>query len=133
MNNALRVIEQNWQPIAPLLSIPSTEDAYQKLVDLLNELLDEVGDNKQHPLSSLLRVVGILVSNYEQEHYPVTYSSPQEVLEYLMEEHNLKQSDLPEIGSQGVVSEILRGKRELNKRQIQALSVRFNISPEVFF
>ena len=56
-----------------------------------------------------------------------------EMLQYLMEEHGLTQSDLPEVGSQGVVSEILRGKRELNVRQIRALSKRFNVSPSVFF
>jgi transcriptional regulator with XRE-family HTH domain len=46
-----------------------------------------------------------------------------------MEEHGLTQSDLPEIGSQDVLSEILRGKRELNVRQIRALATRFHVSP----
>jgi HTH-type transcriptional regulator/antitoxin HigA len=49
-----------------------------------------------------------------------------------MEEHDLRQSDLPEIGSQGVVSEILSGKRELNVRQIKELAQRFQVSPAVF-
>ena len=48
-----------------------------------------------------------------------------------MEEHDLTQSDLPEVGSQGVVSEILGGKRALNVRQIRALSERFGVSPAV--
>jgi len=52
---------------------------------------------------------------------------------FLMEQHGLTQGDLPEIGSQGVVSEILRGKRELNVRQIGALSKRFHLPPDVFF
>jgi HTH-type transcriptional regulator/antitoxin HigA len=39
---------------------------------------------------------------------------------------------LPEIGSQGVVSEVLAGKRELNTRQIRALAKRFGVSPAVF-
>ena len=52
---------------------------------------------------------------------------------FLMKEHGLKQGDLAEIGSQGVVSDILRGKRELNVRQIKSLSRRFNVSPAVFF
>lgn len=50
-----------------------------------------------------------------------------------MEEHGLKQDDLKEIGSQGVVSEILRGKRELNTRQISMLAKRFGVSPAAFF
>jgi len=49
-----------------------------------------------------------------------------------MEEHDLAQSDLPEIGSQGVVSEILAGKRDLNVRQISQLAERFGVSPAVF-
>lgn len=39
-----------------------------------------------------------------------------DVLVFLMAEHNLKQSELPELGSRGVVSEILNGKRQLNLR-----------------
>ena len=54
------------------------------------------------------------------------------MLRYFMEEYSLSQSDLPEVGSQGIVSEILNGKRELNLRQIRALAERFNVSPSVF-
>ncbi len=49
-----------------------------------------------------------------------------------MAEHGLTQSDLPEVGSQGVISEILRHKRELNVRQVRALAARFGVSPAVF-
>jgi HTH-type transcriptional regulator/antitoxin HigA len=49
-----------------------------------------------------------------------------------MEEQGLTQSDLPEVSSQGVVSEVLNGKRELNVRQIRALANRFNVSPAAF-
>ncbi len=49
-----------------------------------------------------------------------------------MKQHNIKQSDLPEIGSQGVVSEILRGKRELNISQIKKLAKEFRVSPDTF-
>jgi len=49
-----------------------------------------------------------------------------------LQEHELRQSDLPEIGSQGIVSEVLTGKRELNVRQIMQLAKRFGVSPAVF-
>ena len=55
-----------------------------------------------------------------------------EALKFLMEQHGLKQGDLKEIGSQGVVSEILTGKRELNIRQVRALSERFGVSTATF-
>lgn len=50
----------------------------------------------------------------------------------IMEEYNLEQKDLPELGSEGVVSEILSGKRELNVRQVKALSERFRVPSSVF-
>ena len=54
------------------------------------------------------------------------------MLKFFMEQHDLTPSDLPELGTQRVVSEMLRGKRELNTRQMKALSKRFHVSPAVF-
>jgi HTH-type transcriptional regulator/antitoxin HigA len=59
-------------------------------------------------------------------------ASGAEMLRFFMAEHGLAQADLPEIGSQGVVSEILNSKRELNVRQIRLLAARFHVSPAVF-
>jgi HTH-type transcriptional regulator/antitoxin HigA len=101
-------------------------------VERLNRLLDEVGTDEQHPLYTLLDTLGTLIHAYEEEHHPIPECSGVDVLRFLMEEHGLTQSDLPEIGSQGVVSEILRGKRDLNVRQIRALAKRFHVSPGVF-
>jgi len=49
-----------------------------------------------------------------------------------MQAHDLTQSDLPEVGNQGVVSEILAGNLELNVRQLRALGERFGADPVVF-
>ena len=55
-------------------------------------------------------------------------------MRFLMEQHGLKQKDLADVfGAQSIVSEVLSGKRELNKQQIRRLSERFHVSPEVFF
>jgi HTH-type transcriptional regulator/antitoxin HigA len=56
-----------------------------------------------------------------------------EVLRFLMREHGLSQRDLPEVGTQSVVSEVLAEKRQLNVRQIRALSKRFGVTADVFF
>ncbi len=69
---------------------------------------------------------------YSSYTHTINDSTPLDTLKYLMEEHNLKQSDLTEIGSQGVVSEILAGKRTLNIEQIKKISYKFNVSPLVF-
>ena len=121
-----------WSVVDQGLSI-RTETDYNRAIEMLNKLLDEVGDNESHPLYNFLEVLGTLIESYEEDHVKIPDVAAREVLKYLMEEHGLTQADLSEIGSQGVVSEILRGKRELNTRQIKALSKRFRVSPAVFF
>ena len=124
-------LEAHWANIAPLLIIRN-ERQYNVAIERLNELLDEIGDNEKHPLYSLLDTLGTLAHAYEAEHYPIPDSTGAEILRFLMDEHGLTQSDPPEIGSQGVVSEILSGKRELNVRQIRSLAQRFGVSSAVF-
>jgi HTH-type transcriptional regulator/antitoxin HigA len=124
-------LQIHWTNIAPLLSIRN-EREYSAAVKRLNGLLDEIGDDEKHPLYGLLDTLGTLVHLYEEEHYPIPEATGAEALRFLMGEHNLAQSELPEIGSQGVVSEILNGKRELNVRQIRELAVKFQVSAAVF-
>ncbi|RJP53179.1 MAG: transcriptional regulator [Anaerolineaceae bacterium] len=128
LTNELRT---HWANIASLLLIRN-EREYNAAVKRLNALLDEIGDNEKHPLYGLLDTLGSLIALYEEEHYPIPDATGADVLHFLMDEHGLAQSDLPEIGSQGVVSEILNGKRELNVRQIRGLAKRFKVSPAVF-
>jgi HTH-type transcriptional regulator/antitoxin HigA len=124
-------LQIHWSNIAPLLTIRS-ERQYNAAVKHLNELLDVVGDHEKHPLYSLLDTLGTLIHAYEEEHYEIPDVSGVEVLRALMEEHGLTQSDLPEVGSQGVVSEILNGKRELNIRQVRLLAEKFKVAIAVF-
>ena len=91
-----------------------------------------MGNNERHPLSSLMETIGSLVETYESRNIPEIEGNPIDTLNALMAEHGLKQSDLPEIGSQGVLSEILSDKRQLNARQIKLLSKRFKVSPALF-
>jgi HTH-type transcriptional regulator/antitoxin HigA len=134
MTENLQIISKDWAKLANVLAMPHSEIGYQQRLTLLNELLDEVGDDESHPLIDLVDTLETLIEAYEEEHYPIRKATPVEVLMCLMEEHDLKQSDLKlEIGSQGVVSEILNGKRQLNTRQIKALSERFHVSPNVFY
>lgn len=101
--------------------------------DLMEYLLEEVGEDEDHKLADLLDVVSTLVEEYEDRKFPLEDAAPREVLKFLMEQHGLKQADLKkEIGSQGVVSEIIAGDREINVRQAKALAKRFGVSPAVF-
>ena len=124
-------LQQHWTAVSPLLSIRN-EHEYDLAVERLNHLLDEVGIDEQHPLYTLLDTLGTLIHAYEEEHHPILECSGADVLRFLMDEHGLSQSDLPEIGSQGVVSAIPQGKCELNVRPIRALVTRFHGSPAVF-
>jgi HTH-type transcriptional regulator/antitoxin HigA len=132
MEPQLKNIADVWPSIKNIFSIPHSEDEYENLVFLLDSLIDEVGENENHPLASLMESIGNLVETYEHNNFPEIYGTPEEALRYLMNEHDLKQSDLPEIGSESVVSDILNGKMSLTVRQVKELSARFNVSPLVF-
>ncbi len=121
-----------WPVVSKVLSTLHSEEEYDKAVNLLDKLIDEVS-KKEDPLKeSLIDTLGTLIKDYEGRNIPEPEGDAIGCLKYLMEEHNLKQSDLTELGSQGVVSEILTRKRKLNLRQIKALSKRFSVSPAVF-
>ena len=121
-----------WPTVSKVLSTLRTEAQYKKAVKLLDKLIDEVSEKGDPQIESLIDTLGTLIKDYEDRKVAEPAGDPVGCLQYLMEEHNLKQSDLTELGSQGVVSEILRGKRQLNIRQIKALSERFKVSPAVF-
>ena len=122
-------ISQNQLPMSPI----DSETEYQERLASLEQLLDEIGNNECHPQLSFLNELAAIISDYEQQHYPEPKALAQEVLAYLMAEHNLGPSDLPEVGDLCVISKILCGNLELNKRQIQVLCERFNTSEAVFF
>ena len=52
------------------LLIPHTEEEYKKLVNFLDDLIDEVGENETHPLASLMEIVGVLIESYEDKNVP---------------------------------------------------------------
>lgn len=132
MNKQLENISKAWPTIKSVFSVPHTEKQYLALVKTLDNLVDEVGNNQKHKLAPAMETIGKLIQNYEDQAYPIKESTPINTLKYFMEEHGLKQSDLQEIGSQGVVSEILTGKRDLNLDQIKKISKKFHVSPLVF-
>lgn len=117
--------------LVPLGTLRSKKD-YARAVELLDAILDEIGEDEKHPMAEIADALSVFIEKYEAEHVAFPAAKPAAVLKFLMHEHGLRQGDLPEIGSQGVVSEVLTGKRELNTRQIKKLAKRFNISPAVF-
>jgi HTH-type transcriptional regulator / antitoxin HigA len=109
-----------------------TEREYDKAVEYLNALVDEVGDHPKDPRYRSIETLSVLIEAYDREHHSLPDVSGVDVIRFLMEQHGLTQSDLPEIGSQGIVSEILSGRRTLNVRQIKELAERFGVNPGAF-
>jgi HTH-type transcriptional regulator/antitoxin HigA len=131
----LASVQSAWQDLnklVPLGAITGEKD-YKRRVRVMDELLDRIGANESHRLMPLLDLVTKEVEAYEAKRQTLPEAAPAKVLAFLMEEHNLKQTDLAEeLGGQSIVSAILNGKRELNTRQVKALAARFNVSPAVF-
>jgi HTH-type transcriptional regulator/antitoxin HigA len=82
----------------------------------------------------LAELLTLLIEDFEEKRYRLPRAKPLDVLRFLMEQHNLQQKDLVDVfGTRSIVSEVLSGKRNLNKDHIERLSARFHVSPEVFF
>lgn len=132
MNNVIAEdIQSHWNAIRPLFSIHN-EHEYDLAIERLNALIDEVGTNDQHLLYEFLDTLGAVIHAYEEKYHPMPECSGVEMLQFLMEEHQLETSDLPEIGTTEIVLEILNGKRELTVKHLRALAARFHVSPAVF-
>jgi len=82
----------------------------------------------------LAELLTLLIEDFEEKQYALPKCSPVEMLVFLMEQQGLKQKDMVDVfGTASVISEVMHGKRELNKKQIRRLSERFQVSPELFF
>ena len=132
MTKTLEKTTQVWKEAKQVLSVPRSEKEHKRLVQTLDELLIQVGDNEHHPLVRLVDTLAVLIEAYETDHVHLPAGDSISTIKSLMEEHGLKQKDLIEIGSQGIVSEVLNGRRKLNTNQISRLAKRFNVSPAVF-
>ena len=130
--NVITNLSNFWSDVSKVLSVPHSEAEYQRILSLFEKLMDVVGDNKTHPLSSLMETLCILIENYETEHYPKPEVPGNEVLEFLMEQNALTANDLADIADVDELLEIINGHKELNARQIRSLSNRFHVSPAVF-
>ena len=133
MNTRIDTALAHWAYVAHLLKPARTLAQYQSLVESLDAVLDAGGADEANPLARLAAMLGDLVSTYEAAHIPMPPAmSAIETLRWFMERDGLRQSDLPEIGNQAKVSEILSGHRRINLRHGRALAARFGVSLYLF-
>jgi HTH-type transcriptional regulator/antitoxin HigA len=128
-------VEQAWSGLQHQVFLRPirSEDDYSRMVALIDSLVDIVGDNEEHPLFDLYDLALELIGNWEREHVQLPNVAPREVLRFLLEEHNMKQSDLSDIASASLISDILAGRREISKRLSKALAERFHVDASAFF
>src|SRR3990167_10526735 len=93
-----------WGYVAPVMKYPNTQIEFNELVSELDELLKIVGDDENHPLIGLVDAISNQISSYEEAHFLPNANKGIDALKFLMDANHLTQSDLTEIGSQGVVS-----------------------------
>ncbi|MGD0696696.1 MAG: transcriptional regulator [Terriglobia bacterium] len=110
-----------------------TEEENEKYTEILYDL-DRRSKTLTPAEKELADLLTLLIEDFEEKHYQLPRAKPLEVLRFLMEQHGLKQKDLIDVfGTPSIASEVLSGKRDLNKEHIKRLSGRFQVSPEVFF
>ena len=133
MNARLDSALAHWAYVAPLLTPAKSKAQHKALVGALDAVLDAGGADENNPLAGLAAMLGDLVSDYEQAHHPMPPAMDAvEVLRWFMARDGLRQCDVPEIGNQAKVSEVLCGRRLLNLRQAKALAARFGVPLEMF-
>jgi HTH-type transcriptional regulator/antitoxin HigA len=110
-----------------------TEKENEAYTEVLYEL-DRRSKSLTAAEKELADLLTLLIEDFEEKRYPIPRAKPVDVVRFLMEQHSLLQKDLVDVfGTRSIVSEVLSGKRELNKEHIARLSARFHVSPEVFF
>lgn len=108
------------------------ETNYQQAMAMLEQLLAK---DELHPSEAeYVEIVSALVHAYEERNHPIDDIFGVELLKVMMEERGLKQKDLVDVfKTESIVSEVLSGKRDMNKSHIEELALKFAVSPAVFF
>ena len=109
-----------------------TESEYERVLKVVEQLTFK--KNRTTEEQALHKLLVILIEAYETQNYPMDRSAPHEILQHIMEASGIRQADLVGIiGSSGVVSEVVNGKRSISKAQAKALGDYFKVSPSLFF
>lgn len=106
-----------------------TAKDYEQALERLEVIFDAKPNTKE---GDELEILGILIDNYENEHFSIDLPDPIEAIKFRMEQLNYTQNDLAEvIGLKSRASEILNKKRKLSLDMIRKLTDRLHIPSEV--
>lgn len=70
IDNVFQQAQAGWSSVQHILYVPHTDAEYERLVEILDQLIDQVGEDEAHPLASLMEVIGVLIERYEDERLP---------------------------------------------------------------
>ncbi|MCF2150748.1 transcriptional regulator [Desmonostoc muscorum LEGE 12446] len=108
-----------------------TEEEYDRALAIAERLT--FAKNRTPEEQALHKLIVTLIEAYEAQNYPMDESAPHEILQHIMEASDTRQADLVGIiGSSGVVSEVVNGKRSISKAQAKALGDYFKVTPSLF-
>lgn len=106
-----------------------TKKDYQQALGRLELIFDAKKGTKE---GDELEILGILIDQYENEHFPIDLPDPIEAIKFRMEQLGYTQTDLAKVvGLKSRASEILSGKRKLSLDMIRQLHAKLNIPTDV--
>ncbi len=111
-----------------------TEEENERCLKIVEKLFNKGSENFTPEEDKLFDLLTLLIEDFEEKAYPIPNAPPNEVLKMLMEDRGMKQKDLvPVFGSEGVVSEILNGKRPITLKTAKKLQKFLGLSNYEFF
>ena len=117
--------------VAPV--VIETEEEYQRMLTRFEHLMDKDEASMSAEEGRLLKLLAMLIEEYEDRNVSLPPFSPGKMLRHLLAEKGLRQSDLfPVIGSKSRVSEIIAGNRSISKSQAKKLAAFFHVPVELF-
>ncbi|MEE3719644.1 transcriptional regulator [Tumidithrix elongata RA019] len=109
----------------------TNEAENERALNIVENLLAD--ENLSPEQEQILKLLVALIEKFEAEHYQLEASTPHSILLHLMEARDLRQANLVGvIGSRGVVSEVVNGKRQISKSQAKSLGEFFHVDPSLF-
>ena len=109
-----------------------TEEEYHRLLGAGADLMEKPEDEISEEEGRLLELLSILIEEYENRAHPLPKSKPHKMLAYLLQEKNMKPSDLWTVLPKSRVSEILNGKRGISKTQAKQLAELLRVPVDLF-
>ena len=109
-----------------------TEMEYRRLLATAGALMEKPEDGISEEEGRFLELLSMLIEEYEDRAHPLPQAKPHQMLAYLLEERNMKPSDLWTVLPKSRVSEILNGKRSISKAQAKALAELLRVPVDLF-